>query len=90
VIEVIERDESWRSWSKTTQHEACRITLKIELADVHRAAFKVSGYHFAGTAVCEERFYVHCPDCNGYIFIPGHELDELAKREIRRERDDDR
>lgn len=52
------------TWEQEFTCERCTTVFVAEPDDLDYDSWKVSGYHFTGTAVCEMRLYVFCPSCN--------------------------
>lgn len=46
----------------------CSTVVEVEEVDWETDCFKVSGYHFDGTAVSKDLRYVYCPYCKKEIF----------------------
>lgn len=47
----------------------CGTHFEFNLDDLDYAEWKVSGYHFDGTAVCEWRLTVNCPGCGNTFHV---------------------
>jgi hypothetical protein len=63
----------------------CKCVLEIEHDDWEVDSFKVSGYHFDGTAVCKDRWYVNCVNCEQIIFKDRIEEEKQARKDNSRE-----
>lgn len=61
-------------WSVEIECRSCGYTYKYEARDVWVDSFKVSGYHFDGSAVCKDKAYVKCGNCEKLYFVspPEH------------------
>lgn len=69
------------TWITKTKCEICESEITITATDVLTAKFKVSGYHFDGSAVSEQCWYVDCPACDAYIFLT--DLPVLVQRQAK-------
>lgn len=63
--------------------EKCESKTQYNKNDLERDRFKISGYHFDGTAVCESRYFLTCPVCKKYEFIPDNNISEVVKIFVR-------
>lgn len=57
-------------WPQVIACAGCSSRLEVTLDDVRRSGWKISGYHFDGSAECEDRWTVRCPVC-------GHEAKNM-------------
>jgi len=62
VTEVL-RDELSASWPREVTCTGCNAGLRIDLDDLEFGRWKVNGYHFDGSAVCEGKYTFRCPVC---------------------------
>ena len=81
-MEIIEKYDV-EAWSEEVICAHCDTRVKIGVADLQHAKFKVSGYFFAGTAEVKTRFFVDCPACHDYIMVDDLDLHPLLKRAAR-------
>jgi hypothetical protein len=74
-MKVLE-DKTRDAWpiQRVCASEACHSTLLIDLEDLEYSRWKVSGYHFAGTAVIEGKYTFECGACG--LVANGNEVDE--------------
>ena len=56
-------------WKDRLRCGHCKTRFEVVAADIEKDKFKVSGYHFNGTAVIKLRFYALCPVCNKPCFL---------------------
>ena len=50
-------------WPRKVKCKRCKAKLELALEDVDYDSWKVSGYHFNGTAVSEWKYTFRCPEC---------------------------
>ena len=62
----------------------CGTLVEAQHEDILVDGFKMSGYHFNGTATSEDLPYLCCPACQHDIVLPKTYL-EYAKQRIRSE-----
>ena len=77
-MEVI-KDTLAERWPLKYTCPHCKSNLIAQLSDLDYDSWKVSGYHFDGSAVCKMMYTVHCPACgaNGVI---DEDIIPLAER----------
>jgi transcription elongation factor Elf1 len=68
---------NFQGWPRTCDCARCGSTLEVELEDVNYDEWKVSGYHFDGSAVSKWMYTFKCAAC-------GHEAsgNELLEANI--------
>jgi hypothetical protein len=75
MVEVV-RDRLREIWPLDVNCAKCQSDLKIELTDLRYGGWKVSGYHFDGTAVIKYLYTFRCPCCG--TEANGNEVDPHA------------
>lgn len=58
-------------WSCELECGRCETRLAVRGDALQATLFKVSGYHFAGTAVSATRCFVPCPSCAKDVLVPS-------------------
>jgi len=63
----------------------CKTEILANEDDLQFEGFKTSGYHFAGTAVIEDKYFVECPTDHQCLWVDEKDIpvvlqDELHKR----------
>jgi len=74
-----------REWSRRFTCGRCKTEILANEDDLQLEGFKISGYHFAGTAVIEDKFFVECPTDKQCLWVKEKEIpvvvrDELVKK----------
>lgn len=72
-MEVV-ADALAKKWPLRKVCAGCGSGLRIELSDLSFSSWKVSGYHFCGTAECEWKYTFACPVCG--VEANGNEVPE--------------
>jgi len=75
-------DQTWE------QQFTCFRCVTVFLAnqdDLDYDSWKVSGYHFTGTAVCEMKLHVACPSCNHLSPVAEDDIPILLMDRIKKE-----
>lgn len=84
---------NYSDWVYPFRCDKCGTEAIGDANDLHTASFKVSGYHFAGTAVCEDKFYFLCPNpiCGDftYVFVDTDQIPTGLRLQTRALRNDD-
>ena len=88
-MEILEAPS--REWSHKFKCGRCKTKFLADQDDLKFEGFKVSGYHFTGTAVIEDKLFVECPTDGQLSFVKEDDVpvvlrDELVKKlqEMRR------
>lgn len=62
------------AWPLTVKCRGCKSKLCVALSDLRHGSWKVSGHHFDGSAVCEDKYTFSCPVCG--LEANGNEVAE--------------
>lgn len=74
-------------WKKCFDCPVCDTRFEANQDDVDYDEFKISGYFFDDSAVCEGQWFVTCPTCSNIIFVSAaYELPYLVKRKIKEQK----
>lgn len=72
-----------RIWEYKTKCDQCKSKVWFYMEDLERDSWKVSGYHFDGTAVCKDLYSAICPTCENRIFIPDEHVWPKIRRRVK-------
>lgn len=81
MAEVLERPSS--DWSRECICSKCSTRTRYDQGDLRRDGFKVSGYFFDGSAKCKRRYFLTCPVCKRYAFVPDDDVPEVVRIHVR-------
>lgn len=66
-------------WSHENECDKCKSVTLYDHDDLDYDRFKISGYWFDDSAVCEDRYFLECPVCSHYAFIAPEDVPEVLK-----------
>lgn len=75
-------DTPSREWSAELTCPRCSTKVRADQDDLEFEGFKVSGYHFAGTAVIEDRYFVECPTDKKCIWVDEDTVPVILRDEL--------
>ena len=71
------------NWPKEKACSKCASSLEVSVDDVEYAEWKISGYHFDGSAKCEWRYSWDCPVCATHNWLNQEEFSSEDGAKIR-------
>lgn len=79
-MEILEQPT--RDWVYQLTCDRCKTKIRVNQDDLQLEGFKVSGYHFTGTAVIEDKFFVECPTDGHALFVTDTVVPVVLKDEL--------
>jgi hypothetical protein len=80
-MKILEQPDS--TWSAILTCERCGTVVEVDQDDVKLGNYKTSGMFFNGSAVCEPRWYVECPNDREDIFVPADDIPVLLRDAVK-------
>jgi hypothetical protein len=82
-MKVVKEAESPYDWAVGVACTTCGTRFEINVDDLEEDGFKTSGYFFNDTAICVNKIFTICPECQRYFFYAADTLPWAVVRHVR-------